>query len=183
MSHSAPSQTEVEDEASILSHAKTSTGQTLAELSREKPVLLVMLRHAGCTFCRNAMSDISRLRRRIEKDGTQIVLGHMGTVEDFQAFATRYGLQDLPAIADPDRRVYRGLGLKRGTLLQLLGPRVWWRGLLALLSGHGLGGIKGDVGQMPGTFLLHRGKVVVRFEARDSADKPDYMGMLAVAGA
>ena len=123
------------------------------------------------------MSDIARLRPRIEKEGTQIVLGHMGTPEDFRTFAGRYGLQDLPAVADPELKLYRGLGLGRGSLLQLMGPRVWLRGALSVFSGHGLGAFQGDVAQMPGTFLIHRGKVLLRFEHRDSADKPDYVGL------
>jgi hypothetical protein len=106
----------------------------------------------------------------------------MGTAEDFQAFATRYGLQDLPTIADPERTLYRGLGLKRGTLWQLMGPRIWWHGAKAFFSGHGLGAFNGDVAQMPGTFLIHRGKVLLRFEHRDSADKPDYVGLAMLPG-
>lgn len=48
----------------------------------------------------------------------------MGKLEDFQTFAIRYGSQDLPTIADPERTLYRGLSLKRGTLWQLMGIRV-----------------------------------------------------------
>jgi hypothetical protein len=35
---------------------------------------------------------------------------------------------------------------------------------------------------MPGTFLIHRGKVLLRFEHRDSADKPDYVGLAMLPG-
>jgi len=165
------------EDAQILRTTVTSTGRSLADLSHESPVLLVLLRHSGCTFCRKAMADIARLRPRIEKEGTQIVLGHMGTEADFQTFAARYGLQDLPAVADPERKLYRGLGLRRGSWMQLMGPRVWWQGALSVFSGHGLGPFRGDVTQMPGAFLIHRGKVLVRFEHQDSADKPDYVGL------
>lgn len=165
------------NEATLLRSTITSTGSSLASLSQTRPLLLVLLRHAGCTFCRKAMADIARLRPRIEKEGTQIVLGHMGSSEDFRAFAVRYGLQDLPAVADPERKLYLGLGLRRGSWMQLMGPRVWWHGALSVLGGHGLGPFRGDVTQMPGTFLIHRGKVLVRLEHRDSADKPDYVGL------
>ena len=83
------------ESAELLSHTLTSTGETLAALSDKSPVLLVLLRHEGCTFCRNAMSDIARLRRQIEETGTRIVLGHMDTAEEFAAFAERYGLADV----------------------------------------------------------------------------------------
>lgn len=169
--------TDPPNEADLLQATLTSTGSSLASLSQGKPLLLVLLRHSGCTFCRKAMADIARLRPRIEKEGTQIVLGHMGTEADFQTFAARYGLQDLPSVADPERRLYRGLGLRRGSWMQLMGPRVWWRGALSVFGGHGLGPFRGDVTQMPGAFLIHRGKVLVRFEHQDSADKPDYVGL------
>jgi hypothetical protein len=31
---------------------------------------------------------------------------------------------------------------------------------------------------MPGTFLIHRAKVLLRFEHRDSADQHDYVGLV-----
>lgn len=165
------------EEASLLRLMTTSTGESLASLSSQKPVLLVLLRHEGCTFCRNAMSDISRLRPRIEAAGTQIALGHMGEPAEFLSFAQRYGLADIPAVADPDRLLYRGLGLKRGRLGQLLGPRVLWRWLQTTLRGHAFGAIKGDSTQMPGAFLLHEGHVIRRHEYRDAGDKPDYVAL------
>lgn len=165
------------EESALLRVMTTSTGESLASLSQQKPVLLVLLRHEGCTFCRNAMSDISRLRPKIEGSGTEIVLAHMDTPTEFLAFAERYGLASVPAVSDPDRLLYRGLGLKRARLLQLIGPRVLWRWLQAALQGHAFGAIKGDAAQMPGAFLLHNGHVVRRHEYRDAGDKPDYLAL------
>ncbi len=164
-------------EAAALRETHTSRDSSLTMLSFEKPVLLVMLRHAGCTFCRNAMADISRLRPRIESTGAEIVLGHMGTASEFTTFAQRYGLGEVAAVADPERRLYLGLGLKRGTFMQLFGPRVWWRGAKAFFSGHGAGKVRGDATQMPGAFLIHEGRVLRRFEHQDASDKPDYVGL------
>jgi hypothetical protein len=112
------------DESTILRETVTSTGSTLADLSLGKPMPLVLLRHSGCTFFRKAMAGIALLRSRIERESTQILLGHMGTAEEFQTFAMRYGSQDLPTIANPERTLYRGLGLKRGNLWQRMGIRV-----------------------------------------------------------
>ena len=58
------------DESTILRETVTSNGNPLAELSLGKPMLPVLLRHSGCTFCRKAMADIARLRPRIEREGT-----------------------------------------------------------------------------------------------------------------
>jgi len=166
------------ESAELLGRTLTSAGESLAALSVKSPVLLVLLRHEGCTFCRNAMSDIARLRRQIEAAGTRIVLGHMGTAEDFAAFAGRYGLADIAAVADPRCTLYKGLGLQRGRLLQLMGPRVLWAWFKSTLAGHLPGRIKGDPLQLPGAFLLHHGQVIKGHTYRDASDRPDYL-MLA----
>ena len=163
------------ESAELLGRTLTSTGETLAALSDKSPVLLVLLRHEGCTFCRNAMSDITRLRRQIEEAGTRIVLGHMSTAEGFAHFAGRYGLADIPAVEDPRCTLYKGLGLQRGRLMQLIGPRVLWAWLKSTVAGHLPGKIKGDPLQLPGAFLLHHGRVIKGHTYRDASDRPDYV--------
>ncbi len=164
-------------DSELLAHTMTSTGETLSQLSEKSPVLLVMLRHEGCSFCRNAMSDIARLHERIEAVGTRIVLGHMWREKDFAAFAARYGLSSLTSVADPGRTLYKGLGLKRGTLLQLLSPKVLWAAFRTSLRGHPPGWIKGDIFQLPGAFLIHHGKVVRSHTYRDAFNRPDYVSL------
>lgn len=164
-------------ETPLLANTRTSNGQTLAELSDQSPVLLVLLRHEGCPFCRNAMYDIARLRHQIEGAGTAIVLAHMASEEDFATFAARYGLSAIPSIANPDRSLYRGMGLRRASLLRLMGPRVLWALLKARLAGHRQGPVKGDPFQLPGAFLLHQGKVVRGYAYRHAADRPDYVSL------
>ncbi|MFN0129348.1 MAG: SelL-related redox protein [Verrucomicrobiales bacterium] len=175
-----PGSESLPDEATLLAQASTSVGRSVAELSQERPVLAVMLRHSGCTFCRQAMSDLRAARASIEASGTTIVLVHMSEAAAFAAFATEYGLDDLPAVSDPDRRLYRGLGLRRGRLSQLLGPSVWWRGFLSWKAGHAAGTLTGDVKQMPGVFLIHHGRVVRRFIHATAAERPDYAGLCDV---
>ena len=161
----------------LLASTRTNTGGTLAGLSEKSPVLLVLLRHEGCTFCRNAMSDIARLRTQIENAGTRIVLGQMGSEEEFTAFAGRYGLSSVAFVSDPERKLYKGLGLRRGRWWQMLGPRVIWRLLGSTLAGHLPGRIKGDPFQLPGAFLLHHGQVLKSHRYRDAADRPDYIDL------
>lgn len=161
----------------LLANTKVNTGQTLAALSENSPILLVLLRHEGCIFCRNAMSDLARLRTKIENLGTRIVLGHMTSEADFAAFANRYGLSGVASISDPDRRLYSGLGLRRARWTQLVAPRVMWAGIKTLIEGHLPGRFKGDVTQLPGAFLIHRGQVVKSHAFRDAADRPNYMDL------
>lgn len=153
----------------------TSRGESLSSLSRKSPVLLVFLRHAGCTFCREAMADLARQRKRIEKAGVRIVLAHMSPRGQFRAFAARYGLEDLDHIADPTREMYQAFGLKRGSFGQLFGWEVWKRGFQAgLRDGHGIGKPEGDPAQMPGAFLLWHGCVVRSHRHVLASDRANY---------
>jgi len=165
------------EESALLAETKDNRGSNLAELSQKHPLLLVCLRHSGCTFCREALADLSVGRASIEKNGTKLVLVHMGTVESFSAFTAKYGLSDVSAISDPERRIYRGLGLRRGKLSQLFGWSVWWRGQKSFFEGHRPGALEGDGTQMPGVFLIQRGRVVRRFIHADAADRPDYAAL------
>lgn len=165
-----------EASTAALASARTSTGPTVAELSRQSPVLLVFLRHSGCTFCREALADLAAQRTAREKTGTQLVLVHMTDDASFRAFAESYGLGDAPLVADPDRRLYRALGLGEASLWQMLDPRVWWRGFqAAILRRHGFGGVQGNVAQMPGVFVIRDGHVAAGHIHRSPADRPDYL--------
>jgi peroxiredoxin len=172
-----PANPQPPDEATLLSNATTSTGTTLAVLSQQHPLLLVFLRHSGCTFCREAMADLSAARTAITKNGTTLALVHMGTAESFATFAAAYGMEDIPAVSDPTRQLYHGLGLRRGNLRQLLGLSVWCRGLTSFLSGHRPGPMEGDGTQMPGVFLIHQGRVLRRFAHTNAAARPDYAAL------
>lgn len=155
-------------------------GPSLAERSQAAPQLVVFLRHLGCTFCRETLADLARVRPHVEAAGVKIVLVHM--VADDQAasvFAT-YGLADVPRLSDPNKQLYRAFELRRGTLAQLFGPHVWLRGIGAgLWQRHGVGWLQGDGFQMPGAFVVHQGRIVRAFRHADAADRPDYCALAA----
>jgi hypothetical protein len=148
---------------------------TLEQLSREGLTMVVFLRHAGCTFCRQALADLSRQRKTIEAGGARLALVHMSDPLAATLRFERYGLHDVHRFHDPQRVLYRAFGLERGRFRQLFGPRVWWRGIVAgLWCGHGMGWMEGDGFQMPGVFVLYEGRMVASFYAATAADRPDY---------
>jgi peroxiredoxin len=158
-------------------------GKSISELSREAPRLVVFLRHAGCTFCREALADIAAQRSRIESRGTRVILVHMGDEAAGRAMAERAGLADLARISDPERKLYASFGLSRGTLGQLFGSRVWSRGFRAgVIDRHGVGGLVGDGFQMPGVFLVRDGRVIAGHVHEHAADRPDYCAIASDAG-
>lgn len=161
-----------------LARARVSDGSSLAELSRGGPALVVFLRHAGCTFCREALADIAARRARIESEGVRIVLVHMGDDASAREFFAKYGLDDVARVSDPGRELYRAFDLRRGTLRQLFGLRVWWRGFVAgVLGGHGAGALAGDGFQMPGVFLIRNERIERAFRHVSAGDRPEYESM------
>ena len=158
---------------------RTQDGRSLASLSNESPVLLVLLRHLGCPFCRETLADLAAQRQAIEAAGAKIVFAHMGDEESRKYLFERYRLDDLPRISDPDARLYRALGLQRASLLQVYGPAMWRYAIQAiLLDGHGMGQIVGDRFQMPGAFLIHNGAVLGGFRHQRISDHPDYLSIV-----
>jgi len=163
--------------------ATTNGGQSLLELSQQSPVLVVFLRHLGCTFCREAVADIAKHREQIEADGTRICFVYMPDLdksgnektEVAERFFAKYGAGDLPRIADPEQHLYKAFKLRRGSIRELFGLKVWWRGFIATVFGlHMVGKLVGDGFQMPGVFLLKDGTIQRAFRHTTAADRPDY---------
>ena len=152
-------------------------GASLAELSAQQPLLLVFLRHMGCTFCREALGDLAARRAELDELGVRIAVVHMGAPLAATLMLQKYGLEDLHRFSDPQCELYRAFRLERGTPAQLAGPKIWWRALPALWGGHGFGPIVGDGLRMPGVFVLDKGEIIASFRHASAADRPDYVAI------
>jgi len=160
-----------------LRELRTNTGERLDDLADSRPQLVVFLRHAGCTFCREALAELSKQRRQIETTGCGIVLVHLGK-DDGEEFFAKYDMQDVPRIQDPECRLYRQFGLDLGAFTELFGLRVWIRGLIAgLIYGHGRGPILGNSFQMPGVYLYHCGQILRGYQHEHASDRPSYLAL------
>jgi peroxiredoxin len=153
--------------------------RSLRQVTEDRPAMLVFLRHAGCTFCREAVSDVLAKREAIEAAGATPVFVHMGSEGEGDAFLAKLSAADLPRIADPERRLYRLAGLGRGTLGELFGWRNFVRAIAA--ARHGVGYPIGDPLQMPGTMLIHRGRVIAVHRHRFAGERPDYASLACAA--
>ena len=160
----------------ILEQFRANTGETLGELSRKSPVVVLFVRHLGCTFCREALADLAKHRPGIVAQGMSLAIVHMSTDDQARALAAQYKLDDVPRVSDPEQRLYAAFGLTRGKVLNVVGPQVWLRGLAAVIK-HGIGIPQGDVLQMPGAFVLHNNEIVRAFRHTTSADLPDFEGL------
>ncbi len=164
-----------------LRYYRTSDGQTLLEHSAKAPVLLVFLRHLGCTFCQEALHDLVQVHQQIEARGVKLVLVHMSDPFLGRATLTKWGLETVPFISDPSCELYAVFGLRQGRLWQLFGWKTWVRGLALLRVGYKVNGLQGDGLRMPGLFLLYQGRILREYRHRTVADRPDYLEFCQVS--
>jgi peroxiredoxin len=156
------------------------SGNSLAQIASEKPTLLVFLRFFGCSFCREAISDIAKRRKKLESQGFNIVFVHMAPdPSTAESFFKKYKLFPVEHISDPEMNFYRSFGLGRSSPGQLLGLMNWIRGFqAAVIEGHGATAAAsaeiGDGFQMPGVFVLHKGEILRSFIHKNPYDRPDY---------
>ena len=170
-------------DAEVMERMKTNEGSTLRELSFQTPVLLVFLRHFGCTFCREALSDIAERRSQIESEGVKLVFVHLTNDEIAERYFNRYDLEGVTHISDPSCRYYAAFGLVKGTVTQLFGLQSWIRGFQAgVLEGHGVGPMLGDGFQMPGVFVIQNGEVKESFIHKLASDRPNYGDLIQCCG-
>ena len=171
-----------EELAGALAGVRTESGKTLLELAESSPVLLVFLRHFGCSFCRKAISDVAELQGQLAARGVRPVFVHLGTPELAKHYFDYYGLSDVERVSDPDALVYRmpvfALG-RQHPAMQLVSPKVWFGWLKGTIFKHGIGMIREDGSQMPGIFYLKDGKIARRFIYKTIADEPDYLKLAA----
>ena len=161
----------------------TSTGgATLAELSQAGPVFVVLLRHTGCPFHREALADLKGAEPHVAAAGVRLAIVHMGQGENPVESAARYDLRDTTHVADPQQRLYKELGAPRGGIGKVLGLRELSRGAGAcLVKGHGVGVPKGDVFQLGALALVDKGRVVWKHPLERASERPDYVAAVREA--
>lgn len=119
---------------------------------------------------------MQRVRETLETGGVRIVLVHMADDAAAASLFGKYGLDDVPRISDPQRRLYEVFELNRAGLHKVVGPAVWWKGFkTTILQGHLPGKPVGDILQLPGTFLLRDGEIVRAHRPDNSADRPEFV--------
>jgi hypothetical protein len=179
--NSRPLETNTLSLVEALSTVRSEQGHTIGELSSGAGVLLVFIRHAGCTFCREALADLSTQRATIESRGLRLAVVHMSGPQPGAALLARYDLADVDHFSDPECRLFRAFDLARGTAGQVLGPAIWWRGLWALLK-HGVGKLEGDGFQLGGAFLVREGKIVAAQRLATSAERMELKRVASAGG-
>ena len=171
------------DLVETLASIRTESGASLLTLAEGSPVLLVFLRHFGCSFCRMTISQIAELQGELKARDVRPVFVHLGTPEIAKAHFNFYKLSDVERINDPEATIYRsgvfGLG-QESPWSELVNPNVWAGWLLkGNIFKHGIGKIQGDGSQMPGVFFLKGSKIVRKFIYRNISDQPKWLKLVS----
>lgn len=167
-----------------MAHVGDSNRHSLLGLVAEGPVLAVFLRHLGCVFCRQTLSDLRALRGELEAEGVRIALVHMASDRQAELVFRMYGLEDVARFSDPDRSLYQAMGLRRASMRELLSTELFKRGIEACVRDrHAMGIPRGDPMQMPGVFVLHRGLILASHVHQHPWDRPDYRTLVRAARA
>jgi peroxiredoxin len=161
----------------IRSHRNAS----LQKLSEAAPTVVVFLRHAGCTFCRESVSHLQSACKEARNQSLNFAVVHMGTPIEGTLLLHNRELTNVHRFSDPQCLLYRAFGLERGTVGQLFSPNVIRNGIRAILKGHGLGKLSGDGFRMPGAFAIVDGEVVAEHRSKSADDHPDLRRMINTA--
>ena len=146
-----------------------------------KPTLVVFLRSFGCTFCREALADVARVKPAIDAAGANLAFVHTESASEAEPWFAKYGLSNVTHISDPTRAHYRAFGLDRTNATSLVDPLVWVRGASCALS-HGFGVQTVEMmRRAPGVFLVQGDRILSEFRHRSPADRPDYVAIVRSA--
>jgi peroxiredoxin len=114
----------------------------LASTWAERPVVLVLLRHFGCLFCKEQAAEMSAIGDEIEALGAGLVFVGSGSAQYAQWFQEDYAPR-WPVYSDAELVTYQALEARRG-FRSSVNPRTVWLSFRALAHGFRQGGTQGD---------------------------------------
>lgn len=155
-------------------------GTSLHDHSCAAPLLLILLRHAGCPFCRKTLEELSQTRGDFENHGYHIGLVYMDEEAVILPQFIRYGLASVPRFRDANRYLYSSLGLKRAPIRDLFQFKQWTQGMNVGVE-YGAAWPESDPRQLPGAFLIDQGVVTAGHTSLSPSAPPDFSSLLETA--
>ena len=141
------------------------------------------VRHFGCTYCRETLSDLASQSDKIAQTGLVPVVIHMGSSEQADAILAKFGLRNTRHVSDPERHLFRTLELPFGTLGQLMSLRTFWRALIeGVVFRFGFGPFVGNGLQLSGAFIVKDGRLIRAIRHDSPADRTDFAELACPIG-
>ncbi len=119
---------------------------------RDRPAVVVWLRHYGCILCREQAAGFRARRSEIEALGAHLVF--VGNGDDVAA--REFEAAHCPGcrvLSDPSLASYRAIGARRGWV-STLGPAAVGAGIRAFRHGFRQGGVRGIADQQGGVYVV-----------------------------
>ena len=135
------------------------TAVRLGAVWSDRLVVLALVRHFGCIFCKEQVSKLREIVSNIHSFGAELVIVGSGSPQMAGFFAEDYAIA-TPVLTDPQRHVYAMLDTRRPPRWGFMDPRVAVRGLRAILQGHWQQFGNPDLGdetQLGGIFIVRPG--------------------------
>ena len=143
----------------------TFSGKNLGSLMNKRKVALIFLRHFGCVFCQQLLTQLSDFLKQNPHNDLVPVLVHMTTDEKAQEKLKEFKLMDVEVVSDKNKMLYRSFGLLGGKLYQLYGFRQLLSAILLIIKNKFKPVIGyGDIAQMPGTFVIDKFNIISSFQ-------------------
>ncbi|MFQ5972665.1 MAG: AhpC/TSA family protein [Alphaproteobacteria bacterium] len=136
----------------------------LAAFWKERPAVVVFLRHFGCPCGSAQMAELTPRLGELHRLGMRTVLVGNGAPNFIDGFKERFGLFDkaVEVTTDPSLRSFRAAGLLRSWWMSY-GPRGLWDALLAIGKGHVGRFGEGDGLQHGGTLIVGTDGIVALY--------------------
>jgi peroxiredoxin len=162
----------------VLNTTPAFSKHSIGELSCEKRVIVVFLRHFGCTFCRETLSDLGTLFQKHSPENITLILVHMADNLEAETYLRRYHLENAYRISDPERTLYKLFDLPEASFKSVFNVRTLGRFInAAFIRRHFFGPVVGDLLQMPGVILLENKSIVASHHYNTVSDRPNWVGL------
>jgi peroxiredoxin len=150
----------------------------LGDLWKDRPAVVVWLRHFGCLFCKEQTAEFRARSDEIEQRHARVVFVGNGSTRYAGGFRDEF-CPECTVLTDPKLGSYKLIGA-RGGLMNTLGPQAWGAGIRAFRRGARQHTTKGHPFQQGGVLVVGPGnKVVYSYISKAAGDHPAVDEVLA----
>ncbi len=160
----------------------TSMVHSLSDCYSDHGLLLILVRHWNCIFCRGQLAELHTLLPILEQK-TRVVVVMPHRADYLRSRLTgRYSLS-CTVLCDPEYALYRALGYGHMRASEAISPKAIMDGAKLFFGGHIVGMPDGDVEQLPGVVAVRSsGLVVARHQHAFASDYLTSDELLEFAG-
>jgi hypothetical protein len=153
----------------------------LRDLWRDTPSVTTFVRHFGCLFCHQMVSNLVEYVPKILDRGARVVIIGNGTLEQARHFFSEKKLprSGVDVVTDPRRESYDAAALGRGVARTFFNAGALSAYAAARKQGHAVTGLFGDLTQLGGLFVVNPpASLAYAHKSRFAGDHPDMVEVL-----